>query len=148
MAIQNFSFFFLRLYLWYLHSCYFRFLTCWATMGMPKIFFHYLQKKYDLYTINNNKSCYCWVPTMCQIMWLSFELFIFFFLRLYLWYMEVPGLGIESDLQLQAYITATATLDPSCICDLCCSLWQCQILNPLSEARDWTCTLMDTMSGS
>ena len=35
-----------------------------------------------------------------------------------------------------AYTTATATPDPSHICDLHCGLLQCQILNPLSEARD------------
>ena len=33
--------------------------------------------------------------------------------------------------------------DPSCICNLCLSLQQCQILNPLSRARDQTCILMD-----
>ena len=32
--------------------------------------------------------------------------------------MEVPRLGVESELQLPAYTTATATLDPSHICDL------------------------------
>ena len=48
--------------------------------------------------------------------------------------MEVPRLGVESELQLPAYTTATATPDPSCICDLCCSLWPCWILNPLSKA--------------
>ena len=32
--------------------------------------------------------------------------------------MEVPRLGIESELQLLAYATATATLDPSLICNL------------------------------
>ena len=31
---------------------------------------------------------------------------------------EVPRLGIESELQLPAYTTATATQDPSHICDL------------------------------
>ena len=35
-----------------------------------------------------------------------------------------------------ACATAMATLDLSCICNLCCSLWQCWFLNPLSEARD------------
>ena len=44
--------------------------------------------------------------------------------------MEVPRLGAESELQLPAYTTAIAT--PG------------QILNPLSEARDPTCILMDT----
>ena len=62
--------------------------------------------------------------------------------------MEFPGLGVESELQLQAYTTATAALDPSHICDLCCRLQQCWILNPLSEARGQTCILTDTVSGS
>ena len=35
-----------------------------------------------------------------------------------------------------AYTTAMAILDPCCICDLCCSLRQHWILNPLSKARD------------
>ena len=59
-------------------------------------------------------------------------------------HLEVPRLGIKSELQLQAYTTTTATRDLSCICDLHCSLWQFQILNPLSEARDQTLILMDT----
>ena len=60
--------------------------------------------------------------------------------------MEVPGLGIESELQLQAYNTAIANL--SHICNLHHSLKQHQILNPLSKDRDETHILMDTMSGS
>ena len=52
--------------------------------------------------------------------------------------MEVPRLGTESELKLPAYSTATATPDPSHICDLHYSSWQCQMLNPLSEARDQT----------
>ena len=35
-----------------------------------------------------------------------------------------------------ACATATPMPDLSCICDLCWSLWQCWILNTLSEARD------------
>ena len=64
--------------------------------------------------------------------------FFFFFFWLYPRHMEVPGLGVELELQLPAYATATAIQDPSCICDLHCSLQQCRILNPLSEARDQT----------
>ena len=48
---------------------------------------------------------------------LSF-LFSFVFLGLYLQHMEVPRLGVESELQLLAYTTATATQDPTRICDL------------------------------
>ena len=57
--------------------------------------------------------------------------------------MEVPRLGVQSDLQLLAYSTATATWDLSTVCDLHHSSWQCQILNPLSKARDRTQILID-----
>ena len=57
--------------------------------------------------------------------------------------MEVPSLGVELELQLPAYTAATATQDPSHICDLHHSSRQRQIVNPLSEARDRTCVLMD-----
>ena len=40
------------------------------------------------------------------------------FLGLRPWHMEVPGLGVESELQLLANATATATKDPSHVCDL------------------------------
>ena len=57
--------------------------------------------------------------------------------------MEVSSLGIESELQLLVYTTATAMQDLSCIGDLYHSSQQCRILNPVSEARDPTCILMD-----
>ena len=53
-----------------------------------------------------------------------------------MWHVEVPRLGVESELQLPDYITATATQDPSHICDLLHSSQQQRILNPLIEARD------------
>ena len=59
-------------------------------------------------------------------------------------HMEVPRLGVESKLQLQAYTAATATRDPSHVCDLHHSSWQRWILEPLSEARDGMHILMDT----
>ena len=62
--------------------------------------------------------------------------------------MEVLGLGIKLELQLLAYTTATAMPDPSRICDLEHSLQYCQILNPLSMARDPAYILVDAMSGS
>ena len=71
--------------------------------------------------------------------------FIFLtFLGPYLRHVEVPRLVIELELQLLAYTTATATGDPSCICDLHHSSLQSQILNPLSGAMDQTCILLDT----
>ena len=62
----------------------------------------------------------------------------FFFLWLHLWHMEFSRLDLESEIQLHAYTTAIAILDPSCICGLHHNLWQCWILNPLSKARDLT----------
>ena len=82
------------------------------------------------------------------LLWLfttSTGFFAFFFpLGPHLWDMEVPRLGVELELQLLAYTTATAMRDPSRICDLHLSSWQCWIFNPLSRARDRTCILMDT----
>ena len=61
--------------------------------------------------------------------------------------MEVPSLGFKSELQLQACTTAPATPDPSHLCNWHYSLWQCGILNPLSEARDQTRIVTETMLG-
>ena len=59
-------------------------------------------------------------------------------------HMEVSRLGVKSELQPLGYIIATAVPDPGHICDPQHSSWQCWIFNPLSEARDRTCVLMDT----
>ena len=69
--------------------------------------------------------------------------FFLLFLRLHLQHMEVPRRGVESELQLLAFITATASQDPSHILDLHRNAGQYQILNPLSKARDQTPALMD-----
>ena len=83
-------------------------------------------------------------------------LFIYLFiLQLHLQHMEVPRLGVKSELQLLAYTTVTATPDPSRICDLHCSSdntrslteWQqglnpdphryCRVLNLLSHNQNF-----------
>ena len=71
--------------------------------------------------------------------------FFFCFLGPHPQHMEVPRLGVKSDLQLPAYTTATATRDPSCVFDLHHSSQQHRILNLLSEARDQTWVLRDTV---
>ena len=55
--------------------------------------------------------------------------------------MEVPRLGVKRTLQRLACPTATAMHDLSCVCSLHHTSRQCLILNPLIEARDWTCIL-------
>ena len=57
--------------------------------------------------------------------------------------MEVPRLGVISELWLLAYAIATAMPDLSCVCNLHHSSWQYQILNPLRDARDQTWVFMD-----
>ena len=75
---------------------------------------------------------------VCFLNWMwSLEVwglgFFFCFLGSNLWHIEVPRLGVKSELQLLAYATVTATQDPSLICNLHQSSWQCQILNPVSQ---------------
>ena len=50
---------------------------------------------------------------------------IFFFLGPHVLHMEVPRLGVESQLQLPVYTTATATWYPSLLWDLLHSSQQC-----------------------
>ena len=56
--------------------------------------------------------------------------------------MEVPGLEVDSELQLLAHATATATRDPSHVCDLHHSAQKHQVLNPLREAKGGTQVLV------
>ena len=72
-------------------------------------------------------------------------LLLFFFLGLHLWHTEVPRLGVEPELQRQPMphprqhqiqtLSATFAIPSSNARPL---------LNPLSEARDQICILMDT----
>ena len=75
----------------------------------------------------------------CNLFWFS-RLRTWHFLGPHLWHMEVPRMGVKLKLQP----LATATPEPSRVCDPHHSSQQCRILNPLSEARDQTCILMDT----
>ena len=78
---------------------------------------------------------------------------LFFFFCLFVFvgpnprHMEVLSLGVESELQLMVYSTATATWDPSCVCSLHHSSRQYRILTTLSNARDRTHVIMDTSRG-
>ena len=78
------------------------------------------------------------MPNTCNFFCLFFFLL---FLGMHLWHMEVPRLGVKSELQLPAY--TTTTWDPSHVGNLRLSSQQRQIPSPLSEARDGTRILMD-----
>ena len=56
-----------------------------------------------------------------------FVCFVFVFLVPHLQHVAVPRIGVEWELQQQAYTTAKVRPDPS---------YFCQILNSLSKARD------------
>ena len=55
--------------------------------------------------------------------------------------MEVLRQGVESELKLPSYTTATAIGDPRHGCDRHLSSLQHRSLNPLSKDRDQTCNL-------
>ena len=63
-------------------------------------------------------------------------LFFFVFLGPHPRHMEVPRLGVESELQLPAYAIATATPDLSRTCKLHHSSWQRRILNPRGQGSN------------
>ena len=69
-----------------------------------------------------------------------FCILFFSFLGPHSWHIEAPRLGVELELQLLAYTTATR--DPSHICNLYYSSQHHQMLNPLSETGDRTWVLM------
>ena len=94
----------------------------------------------SIIAVKTDKDTFLELPSQTNL------LFLFFcFLGLHLWHMEVPSLGIKSEVQLLATATATVTAKQylSCVCDVHHSSRQCGILNPLSEARD-SRNLMDT----
>ena len=80
------------------------------------------------------------------IIYVFVYLFIYLclFLQPHLLHMEVPRLGVKSELWLLVYTTATATRDLSQVLSLRRSSGQRQILNPLIWARIRTCVLMVT----
>ena len=81
----------------------------------------------------------CILLCFLNLVYVCMYVCIYVFLRQHLWHMEVPRLGVQLELQLRP-IPQPLTR----ICDLWHSLWQHQILYPLSEGRAQTHILMDT----
>ena len=52
-------------------------------------------------------------PTVFRLSSFYTYLLSYSFLGQHVWYMEVPRLGVKLELQLQAYTSATAMLDPA-----------------------------------
>ena len=66
------------------------------------------------------------------------EIYLFIFLWQHLWHLEVLRLGVKLELLLLAYATTTEIPTGSESANLCTSLQQHWILNPLSKFRDQT----------
>ena len=113
--------------------------------------------------VNNQFQFYlCFITEHIQfyqtiILFILIFIYLFRFLGPHPRYMEVPRLGVKSELQLPAYATAMETQDPSRVCDLHHSSEQHQILNPrarpgIKPATSWylvdsfRCTMTGTPS--
>ena len=68
--------------------------------------------------------------------------YVFCFLELHLWHVEIPRLGVELELQLPAYATATATQDLSRVCELRHSSRNARSLTHWVRPRDQPPNLM------
>ena len=99
--------------------------TCWSIQSFD---YSFIQNSTQLFSL---LICF-----KVQIFLLIYFIYLFLFLGLHLWHMEVPRLGVESEVQLPAYTTATTTQDQSHFCNLGQSSRQHRILNPLSKVRD------------
>ena len=65
-----------------------------------------------------------------------------FFSGLHLWHLEVPSLWGQIRATAASHSHSNPRSEPRL--RLHHSSWQCKILNPLSEARDWTRILIDS----
>ena len=112
----------------------------WIIQQAPSIFSFnikelYIFKGYTSFTV----IIKYWLYPQCRLHPCSlFYLFIssFVFLGQHPRHMGIPRLGVELELLLLAYTTATATCDLSRIFDLHHNSWQRWILNLLSEVRN------------
>ena len=111
-------------------------LTHWATRELPTFLLDISLWRYHLWLLTQyvkKGDCDLTYPLnrICSYLFFLF----FFFSRLHPWHMEVPRLGVKSELQPLAYTTTTATWDLNHhVWDLHHSSRQCWIRNPLSKA--------------
>ena len=92
-----------------------RYLASWNSLINHYEFIAFLVK---IQTFELQGLYFLWIFPLCFMQKLFSFFFFLFFLELDPWQIEVPRLGVKSELQLWAYTTATATQDPTCICDL------------------------------
>ena len=111
-------------------------ILCYSLLN-EYMFFPWLMTPYLLNFFPYGSGYFIYLAAFINSLFPS-NLFFFF------WPFRAILTAYESSQTWPAYTTDTAKPGPSCICNLHHSLPQCQILNPLSEARDGTSILMDT----
>ena len=106
-----------------------------STLNMNKKLFCTLNNQFSrlfmwlcdkLFPLSHNSTCFNSISgllcprVLCSFMgfYLCIFIYLFSFLGLCLWHMEVPRPGGESEPRLLAYTAATATWNLSCVCDL------------------------------
>ena len=97
--------------------------------------FHYYEMVETGFKLANSGYKFCSHSTKHKF---DAQFFFSFFLGLYQQHMEVPRLGLQSELQLPAYTTAKVMQDLSRVCKLHHNSQQYWITDPLSEASDGT----------
>ena len=122
--------------LWKMYKCYLILLLDVMLINV-KSQINSILNRFGIMSFQFSGGCLSWITlwtvVFCTEVRFWAKAFFFFFLEPHQRHMEVTRLGDESELDLPAY--STTIPDPSHICDLCCTLWQCWILNPLSKAR-------------
>ena len=82
-----------------------------AFSALPSIFSPYTAQSIRELTLRNTSPV--WICNLLSDCSMNTLLLFFFFLGMHLWHMEVPRLGVESELQLLAYrvraVSATCT---------------------------------------
>ena len=132
------------------------FLMCWRgswydVRSLTNVFNFDVVIEFRTYNIEKSMLSPVWdtriikIVPQGEIQWMKlgrfviyqFLSFFFCFLGSHPWHVEIPRLGVESELQLPAYTTATAKLHPSHICDLHHSSQQCLSCQPTERGQGW-----------
>ena len=106
---------------------FFSFFLFWDFHYMYVMLFVIVPQCLDILFFFSSSPCYLCIFVFEDSIAIAFIYsFIYVFLGLNLWHMEVLRIGVKLELELPAYTIATAMQDQSCVCDLHHSSRQCQ----------------------
>ena len=99
----------------------------------------------SLFLLCHKGNCFCFLNRqVCSFTVLFICLFSFYSCTCGIWKSQARG---RIRAAAGVYDTAMTTPDMGYICNPRSRFWQCQILNPLNEAKDWTHMLTKTTMG-